>query len=84
MSAVGATTPANAASDASCEVEMLRLLRRFRPFLQLPLVAEDLKLFCTLVNVSLALRVLETVPLSLHHNSSLALVTLLSLRRCGP
>ena len=67
-----------------CQVYMLRLLRRFRPFLQLPLVAGDLKLICTIANVSLALKVLESVPSSLHHNSCLALVTLLDLRRCGP
>ena len=64
-----------------CEVWMLRLLERFRPPPQLPLVAGHLKLICTIVNVFLPLKVLETAPSSLCHSSSLALVTLLDVRQ---
>ena len=64
-----------------CQVWLLLLLRRFRPTLQLPLVAGDLKSICKIVDVFLPLKVFETVPSSLRHSSLLALVTLLSVKQ---
>ena len=78
---VWGTTAANTASDASSDVSgMDASAAEEVPASSLAPLAGHLKLICTIANVFLPLKVLETTPLSLRHSSSLTLVTLLGLR----
>ena len=80
---VWGTTGANAASDASSDVSGMdaSAAEEVPGPPQLLLVAGHRKLICTIANVFLPLKLLETAPSSLRHSFSLALVTLLDLRQ---